>query len=340
MKRKDIIILILLLCTAGVLITFSSDAKAGAAEGLALAQNTIIPSLTPLLIIFLIVMKTGAKDILAKSFGFISTYIFNLPQVTFPAIFFGLVGGYPTGALLTNELLIKGEIDNKQAQRMLRFNFCGGCGFIITALGSAVLKSTKAGLLLFFSNIISSVIIGFILSFCEKRKIESYYSYTEDTEFGDALTNATNSAVKSVLNITAFIILFSAINKIFPLPLEIMPLIEITNGVCSDTISHSLPQLSAYLAFGGLCIHCQLLPIIANAKMKYYDFLFFRVFSGLLSYCLAKLLLFISPMEISVFSNYTKNIAELSSVNIALSLLMVVGCFIIIMDISAKKKII
>ncbi|MCH5321165.1 MAG: hypothetical protein J1E36_05340 [Eubacterium sp.] len=339
MKRKDVLLLIILSGVAGVLIIFSADARAGALEGLKLSQNTIIPSLTPLLIIFFIIMKTNAKDVIARAFGFISTYVFNLPQVTFPAILFGLIGGYPTGALLTNELLLKGEIDEKQAQRLLRFNFCGGCGFIITAVGSASLSSTKAGVILFLSSVISSVIVGVILSFSEKRKLQGYYSYTEEKSFGDALTTATDSAVKSVLNITAFIILFSAINKILTIPQQIMPFIEITSGACGEA-SYPLAQLSAYLSFGGVCIHFQLLPVITRAKMKYYDFLFFRILSGLLSYCVTKLLLVISPMDVSVFSNASIGVAEFSSVNIALSVLMIIGCFVIIMDISSKKKVI
>ena len=339
MKRKNVLTLVILIAVAGILIIFSKDARAGALEGLTLSQNTIIPSLTPLLIIFFIIMKTSAKDIIAKAFGFISVYVFNLPQVTFPAIFFGLIGGYPTGALLTNELFIKGEIDEKQAQRLLRFNFCGGCGFIITAVGAATHGSTKAGVILFLSNVISSVIIGLILSFSEKRKPQSYYSYTEETGFGDALTAATDSAIKSVLNITAFIILFSAINKIFSIPKELMPFIEITGGVCGNS-SYPLAQLGAYLSFGGLCIHFQLLSVITRTKMKYYDFLFFRILGGLLSYCITKLLLLLIPIDVTVFSNTSIGVVQFSSVNIALSVLMIIGCFVIIMDISSKKKII
>lgn len=339
MKIKDVFMLLVLLLSAGILIIFSADAKAGASQGLALAQNTIIPSLIPLLILFFIIMKTGAKDVLSKTFGFISVYIFNLPQVTFPAIFFGLTGGYPTGALLTNELYIKGEIDEKQAQRLMRFNFCGGCGFIITALGTATLNNTRAGTILFLSNLLSAILIGFLLSFTDKRIKKEYYSYTESTGFGDALISSTENAVNSVLNMTAYIILFSAISNIFTIPQIISPFIEITNGLCSGS-KYPLTQLSAYLAFGGLCIHCQLLPILSNIKMKYYDFLFFRIFAGLLSYCITKLLLLIIPVKISVFSNASIAAPQLSSFNIALSILMVAGCFVIIADISSKKKLV
>lgn len=337
MKKKNIFILVFMLLAAGILVSFSGRARDGAVTGLALAQNTIIPSLLPLLMIFLIIMKTGAKDVLSKCFGFISTYIFNLPMVTFPAIFFGMTGGYPTGALLTNELLLSGEIDEKQARRLLRFNFCGGAGFIITAVGTAVMGDTGTGVILFLSNVLSSVLIGFILSFTEKRNPKNFYSFTEDINFGDALADATESAVKSVLNITAFIVLFSALNNIVTLPESIIPAVEITSGICKD-FSGSASQIAAYLSFGGLCIHFQIYSVIIRAKMKYYDFLFFRIIGAFLSYAISKLLFFLFPSDISVFSNSSMHTAEISSVNIALSFLMVIGCFILVFDLSSRKK--
>jgi len=338
MKRSDKILLIVLMSIAGVLIAFSKEAGYGAKAGLALAQNTIIPSLLPLLIIFFLIMKTGAKDVLSKIFGFICPYVFNLPRVAFPAIFFGLVGGYPTGALLTKELFDSGEIDGEQAKRMLCFNFCGGCGFIITAVGTAVYKSIKTGIILFSSNVISAVIIGFILSFTQKRGCSDFYSFSEKKNFADSLIEATNSAVHSVLNITAFIILFSAANSIIPAPKQLLPMLEITSGICANT-SFPLPEAAAYLSFGGLCIHFQLLGIIKKIGMKYTDFFLFRVFSAFLSYAVSKLILCIFPQDASVFSNSAQSVAAFSSVNTALSILMVIGCFILVFDINSKRKL-
>lgn len=336
MKMRDYGLLLFLLGAAGIMIIFSADTKQGAYDGFTLAQNTIIPSLTPLLIIFLIIMKTAAKDVLARCFGFISHYLFNLPYITFPAIFLGLAGGYPTGALLTKELLSSGEIDEKQAKRMLRFNFCGGAGFIITAVGTSVMKNTKAGIILFLSNVLSSLLLGFILSFTEKRRNEKFYSFTKRENLGDALTDATTSAVNSVLNITAYIILFSALSNIISIDSRLMPMIEITNGVCGDN-NFSLPQISAYLAFGGLCIHFQLLGTIKHIGMKLWDFFLFRIIGAVISWVLCKILLLIIPVELTVFSN-TAMPVEFSSVNIALSVLMILGCFIIILDINSKRS--
>lgn len=335
MKIRDLVLLIFLLGTAGVMILFSADAKQGAYDGFILAQNTIIPSLTPLLILFLLIMKTSVKDLLARCFGFISHYVFNLPYVTFPAVFLGFVGGYPTGALLTNELYQKEEIDADQAKRMLRFNFCGGAGFIITAVGTSVLNSTRAGVILFCSNVASSVILGFLLSFTRKRGKDKFYSFSDDTDISGALSDATASAVNSVLNITAFIMLFSAISNIIPVDSRFMPLIEITNGVCGEN-SFSLAQISAYLAFGGLCIHFQLFSVMRKIGIKLWDFIFFRAIGAAISYCVCRLLLLAFPVELPVFSNSATPV-EMFSVNVPLSLLMVIGCFVIILDIRSKR---
>lgn len=337
MKKKDILLLFILLGLALVMIIFSSDMREGAYQGLVLAENTIIPSLLPLLIIFLLITQTGARDVLARALGFISVYLFNLPMITFPAVLFGLIGGYPTGALLTQELYNNGDIDTKQASAMLRFNFCGGCGFIITAVGSARLMNIKAGAILFASNIIANILIALLTTIGKKRIKKEFYSFVESPDFGTSLTNAVESAVKSVLNITAFIILFGSINRIVKLPDVLLPLLEITNGVCGES-SFSLPELSAYLAFGGLCIHLQLLPVILKCGMKYSDFIASRIVSALLSYCTTKLILLVFPIEEQVFSNTSDSVAVFSSVNLTLSVLLIIGCFVLVLDVNAKKR--
>ena len=327
---------ILLASISVIFVAMGSSAKQGALNGLALAQNTIIPSLLPLLIIFLTIMKSGANNVITKLFGRLTVALFNLPANTASAIIFGLVGGYPTGALITQELLNNDDIDVRQARRLLRFNFCGGCGFIITAVGTITLGSLKAGVLLFTANAVSAVILGFILSFSESRIKYEPFSFCEEMGFGNALSSATSSSVSSVLNITAYIVVFSALNCTSSISSRLMPLIEITNGVCCE--SFDLPTLAAYLAFGGICIHFQLIPIIASAKMKFIDFFSFRVLSALISYAVLKLLLLIFPMEQMVFSNGSERLVNFFSVNVTLSVLMVIGCFVLILDVSSHKN--
>lgn len=338
MKIKNYIAAAIPFCASVFMLVFSKEVRQGALDGLIIAQNTIVPSLLPLLIIFLFIMKSGAGDVLSRLFGRVITAVFNLPMVCTPAVIFGIIGGYPTGALLTYELYKNDNIDEVQAREMLRFNFCGGCGFIITAVGSARLSSTRLGVILLFSNILSCITIGFVRSFFRKRCSFEFYSYSKDCNVGDALTSAVEDAVKSVINITAYIVLFSAFFSMFSVSKYIIPIFEITSGVCGEE-SYTLPLISSYLAFGGICIHLQLLPIINKLNMKYYDFFAYRLIGAGLSYLYAKLLFHFFPLEESVFSSAGECIAQVSSVNPALSFLLAAGCFILILDLRAKRNI-
>lgn len=324
-----------LFCAAFVLLFFSKRARQGAASGLELAESTVIPSLLPILIIFLTVMRCKAKIACERLFGFFSRFLFNLPDAAFSAVLFGLLGGYPTGALLTRELYDNADIDREQAQRMMCFDFCGGAGFIITAVGTVTYKSAKIGLILFLSNIISASLVGTALSFCKKRLKKSAFPPSGHLPLGDALTKACEQACKSVLNITAYIVFFSAICEIIKPDEKIIPLIEITNGICKNQFS--LPLVSAFASFGGLCIHLQIYPVLRRIKMKYSRFLLFRIICSAISFAFTKLILTLFPVEQTVFSNSSVSV-EMTSVNATLSALLIIGCFVIVFDVRTKQK--
>lgn len=326
-----------LIFLAALFIIFSKNTRKGAYDGLTLAMNTVVPSLLPLLIIFLTFMKSSANNILIKLFGNFSRVFFNLPKAAFSAILFGLVGGYPTGALLSEELFEEGEIDEEQAKRLMCFNFCGGCGFIITAVGTVTFNSTRLGVMLFLSNAFSSILIGFVLSFKEKRLEKSEYSLFSFTSLGDALTLATPKAAQSVIVITAYIVLFSALSSTVKIPEPLLPIIEITNGVCNGDFS--LPLTAAFLSFGGICIHLQISGVLIKFKMSYFEFLLFRLISSVLSYFVMKLLLYFFPVDLSVFANASTPV-RLSSVNVTLSVLLVAGCFVSVLDLNSRRKVV
>lgn len=335
--KKDYIELFILLSITVLLIAFSLDAKNGAKNGLSLAEGIIVPSLLPLLIIFNLIMKTGAGSVIEKLFSPITEKIFRLPKCTSSAIIFGLIGGYPTGALLTENLYNNGDIDSITAKRLLRFNVNGGVAFIITAVGSVVLKNEKAGTILFVSTTVSSIIIAFLSSFRYEKIKNSEISYNS-MPFDEALSDSVDISIKSVLNISAFIILFSALNEIVKLPPFAMPLIEITNGIVNNHKAFTLPEIAFLLAFAGFCIHFQIFTIIKKVGMKYLDFLFWRIAHAVLSYFLCLIILKFVPIELAVFSNVSEIVSEVSYINPTLSILMILGCAVIIFDIEGRKK--
>ena len=128
-NQKALPLLALLLAAAAILLVFAAPARSGAKAGLALAENTVLPSLLPLLMLFLMIQNTRAGVLLSRALT-LPAKALRLPPQAAGALLFGQIGGYPTGAVLTGELLDRGVIDRPTARRMLCFNVCGGGGFI------------------------------------------------------------------------------------------------------------------------------------------------------------------------------------------------------------------
>ena len=158
-NQKALPLLALLLAAAAILLVFAAPARAGAKAGLALAENTVLPSLLPLLMLFLMIQNTRAGVLLSRALT-LPAKALRLPPQAAGALLFGQIGGYPTGAVLTGELLDRGVIDRPTARRMLCFNVCGGVGFICTAVGAAALHSGAAGWLLLAANILANLTVA------------------------------------------------------------------------------------------------------------------------------------------------------------------------------------
>ena len=334
--KKDSLLLIITFGLAGLLIAFSAEAKAGAQNGMSLAGNIIVPSLLPLLIIFNLVIFSGAGRIIDNILSPL-TRALRLPRCAGAAILFGLIGGYPTGAVLTNTLFENRDIDENEARCLMRFNVNGGAGFIITALGTGILQSKRLGLILFAATTLGAIVIMLLSPAFLNRRSDNEITYLSLPP-AEALNKAVENAVKAVLNLSAYIVLFSAVAGIITLPKALLPIAEITSGLSQNGKTLPPEAVAALLSFSGFCIHLQLFPIIKGFKMKYADFLLWRVIHGVISFAVCKGLLLLFPIKEEVFSNYSGGVFVPTSVNAALSILMILGSAVLIFDIENRKR--
>lgn len=242
---------------------------AGAKAGLALAENTVLPSLLPLLMLFLMIQNTRAGVLLSRALT-LPAKALRLPPQAAGALLFGQIGGYPTGAVLTGELLDRGVIDRPTARRMLCFNVCGGVGFICTAVGAAALHSGAAGWLLLAANILANLTVAAVTVPLSDPPAAKEVPPAPPLSAGEALPAAAKGAMESLLHLSACIILFSALCAVVPVPKWLLPLVEITAGLCTGT-GYTLTQTAAFLAFGGLCVHLQLLGWAGRFGLPYPD---------------------------------------------------------------------
>lgn len=319
-------------------IVFSVRAKAQALEGMKLCLNVIVPTLLPILILTNTIIKSSSRVFLEAVFSPLARLL-RLPKCACCALILGLIGGYPTGAILSNELFILHLIDSQTAKRLLRCSFCGGVAFIITAVGTIHLNSTKTGIIIYTVNVLSSIIIcvadGIIHPNTNKITQESSIG---SQSFCDALINSIECSTKSVAVMCGCIVFFSAICGLVSIPPFAMPLIEITNGIFKFNGSISLPYLCFFLSFGGLCIHLQILNVIKSTGIGYIDFFVHRVVGGLISYFLGKGYILLFNPDTEVFSNISQITPRLNQINGSLSIILLASCIVIVVDLNNKKS--
>lgn len=335
--KKDYLSIFLLSTLSILLVTFSDLSKKGAIKGLNLCQGIIIPSLLPLLIMFNLILYSNSGRIIENFMSPLVTKIFKLPKCTSTSIIFGLIGGYPTGAILTNNLYKNDEIDKETGKRLLRFNINGGVAFIITAVGTIILKNKKAGVILYFSTTLASIIIALFDSI-RYPKIKDKLPTFISLPFAQALNTSVENSLKAVLKMSCYIILFSSFNEIISFPKILTPFLEITNGITLLNNEINLETISFFLSFAGFCIHLQIFSIIKEFDMKYSEFLFYRIIHSFLSFFICHFLLKIFPLDITVFSNISEINYNFSYLNSSLSILMILGCGVLILDIEDKKR--
>ena len=116
--KKESINLVILLLIAVLLIAFSAEAKNGALHGISMATEVVVPGLLPLLIIFNLISKSEIGNAIQNILAPFTERVLRLPRTAGTAIAFGLTGGYPMGALLTEELYLNDDIDCETAKRL------------------------------------------------------------------------------------------------------------------------------------------------------------------------------------------------------------------------------
>ncbi len=344
-KKEYFSVLIILICVY-LLFRFPESIKAGVTDGLEICFYTIIPSLFPFMVLSSYITKSNVISYFHKCLSPISGFVFRLPPCTIPAIIMSNIGGFPVGIKMTNDLYSKGQITKNQAMRMCFFCMNGGPAFVITAVGVNMLHSMKAGVIIYASLVLSSLILGVVTSFLGDKNELNMEMKKEMQEPVSCLSASVSDSLNSVLCICAWVVLFSSViccisrfnisNNVY---LCIVSFLEVTKGCISISGIMPLSIIAGVIGFGGICVHCQVLSYIRNMDVKYAHFIVSRVLSGAISALISYGLFMIFPVETDVFGN-TQGITKVDfSVSIPAFLVFISMCVILIFDIDKKRKI-
>ncbi len=130
--------------------------------------------------------------------------LYNTPIGSFKTFFLSSLSGYPMGAKLICVQYEDGKITSHDAMKMLSFCSISGPMFMLGTVGISILCSYKAGLIILISNIIASLINGFLY---RGKKIDiknfQYNIKQKKLNLGDHISDSLNS----ILMVGAYIVL-------------------------------------------------------------------------------------------------------------------------------------
>lgn len=332
-----------------MLLAYPQAAGDGVKEGIAVCLDTVIPSLFPFLLVTSVSYDVGIFDFLSRKADKITSFLFALPGAAFPIILMSLLGGFPVGAILSEKAFEKGQLSGVQAKRLLMFCVNPGPAFAVSAVGYSILGSKEAGLIIYLSIAVSSVLTGVLVRFFDSddRLVLPEKRETRKADLPHILSDSVTNCVRNMLNICVWVVIFSCLGKLA----EILPLSEgalvffkmtseVTNGVITASKYFMLPVITAVISFAGFCVHFQLMPYLVKLKLKYKYFLSVRILSAALSCCLSFLFLKLFPQYCDVVSLGTKPVSAKfeGSFPVCVWLMLMCGLFIIGDNYVLKRK--
>ncbi len=309
----------------------------GVSGALTLCGSAVIPSLFPFLVISDFLVRSGLCEVMGNILSAITGWLFKLPGSAGCAILISTVGGYPVGARMTAQLLEKGKITLRQSRRMMLFCINAGPAFVIGTVGSTMLLSRKAGVILYISLIVSAMFIGIIMRFISEGEfdIRQEKSDFNPSVMSECVLHSTNS----MLTMCGWIMLFSCINAyISKLPFNESTLVwiniitEVTTGCASASESFPVSVQALVMGWAGLSVHCQIMPFVKATGLKITHFFLSRIIHGSLATAIAMILFRLFPCETSVFSARPEILPAAFSVSAPAAAAMLVLSVFVIME--------
>lgn len=334
------------LALAFLLLQNAALAAQGVRAGLAVCLNSVIPSLFVFLVLSEFCIKSGLCALLGAALAPVMRTVFRLPGDAGGVVLMSLIGGFPVGLRMTCALLAQERLTKAQAARMSLFCVNAGPAFVIGAVGTGLLGSRRAGVVLYAALTLASLLIGFFTRFLEKEPLpKKFVQVLRFPAWSDALVDSVCAAVQAMGSVCAWIILFHcllALTQLLPLPqglqAALFGAVEVTAGSAATAALGSLPLTAAVLGWCGLCVHCQLLAQLRQTGQRYWGFLFGRLCAAALAGGICMLLQVWFPVTLQVFANGVTAVPQAFSVSAPVATALLVTGGLLIYDLDVRRK--
>ncbi len=347
-KQNSKLLFCIIICVVSgvLLISFPKFCADGARKGITLCKDIIVPSLFPFLVLSSFATLSGTVDFLGRKTNRFFRKFFGLSGQSGAVVIFSLFAGFPVGASMASELFSQNKITKTEAERITLSCVNAGPAFVIGAVGSALLSSFKAGVLIFISLSLSSILIAYLSKFIFQEDFSNERKSISKVSVSQALVNSVYNASKSMFSICGWIVLFSSFVNIISAGNQNESFIITATAfleVCSGSVALAQKGnpiiLTALLGWGGLCVHAQIFPSVLKSGIKAKSFFCFRILNCAFSSIICYFLFSLFPCEVSVFSQGIIAVSKTFAVSAPAAAGLVLMCAILILDLDIGEKV-
>lgn len=285
-ERRRTALLELISLAVFALLIYRGDALTEAAyDSLIFAAERLVPSM------FLFAVATGMATALPSPENNKKLPLLKLPISALPALAIGLFSGFPMGAYAAKRLYDRGILEKRSAEHLAAFANNASFAFLYFNVGTLI-GEREAGLWLFFSGTLSSLIIGALLMPKEETPAAREPIVLKAPSFFELMSESIVSATSAMLVLCGYLTLFGTVAK----ALSLLPLspslftaailfLEPTAAVrhlSTLPTSIALPLIAFALGFSGFSILMQSMSVW-QSRLSFWRLFSLRLLIGLLS---------------------------------------------------------
>ena len=324
--RRYALYLLLLLFLAAILL-YPSQARNGAASGLLLWFNVLLPTLLPFMILADLIRRLHIIDSVCKK---IAARTGQNLYFLYP-LMLGLLSGLPLGAKLVAEAVKEGKLSKRFGQFLL--TVCNNCSmiFLIGYVAEQQLQQPELSvfflLLIPLTSLLSAFLCHMLFSSFVRLQSDNLVQATvflqnaspsapsirsssgnlvraTDVHRQSFIASVSNSIMDSFAVLTqvgGFVILFSVLAEFLllidsPFTLPLVASLEITTGiraVCASTLSQYTKIIlsAAAVSFTGLSGIAQTACVLSETGLSVWQYITSRILSAILLVILFRILL-------------------------------------------------
>lgn len=283
-----------------LILVYSQEAAAFAAQGFLLWYSKMIPSLLPFMILSGLMIRMGLSEKLGNWFKPVLGPLLRCRSEVSYGVLMGFLCGFPMGARVAAQLYQAGRISRDEARFLLAFcNNIGPvyfCSFVLPLLGRRLVLPYVLGMygtaLLYGSVLRRTLFRSLPKPSPGRRSVRKLFSGTalqcsvSGASSGTAgllnhLDAAVQAGLQSIISLCGYMILFNLLNLIPHLFLPLLscwisPLLEITGGL--NQLGQRCPLYTLMiLPFGGLSCIAQTYSMIRGTDLPLGEYVIHKL---------------------------------------------------------------